>query len=158
MFIVGSALGIRYFIINVFIIEIEQDRDEEALQASKEYFRLLIAQTCLDICSTLNWFIIHCLMLNIFIKYGKPLEDDEKVLFRNKLIEVFEELKSEEGKVIRRQKAYEEMADLQVKEILRTMRTCSSTREEQNISQSYNEGVSRSARKFNSRPTESSGH
>ena len=95
-------------------------------------------------------------MLSIFIKYGKPLEDDEKVLFRNKLIEVFEELTNEECQEARRQKAYGEMADLQVKEIIRTMRTCTSTRGEQNTTQSYNEGVSRSMMKSKSRPSSSS--
>ena len=77
-------------------------------------------------------------MLAVFVKYGKPLEDDEKVLFRNKLIEVFEELTSEETQVMRRKKAYEEMADLQVKEIIRTMRTCTSTRGEQNTTGEQN--------------------
>ena len=41
-------------------------------------------------------------MLHIFIKFGKPLEDDETTLIRNKLNRVFEEWSSHESKEVRR--------------------------------------------------------
>ena len=33
------------------------------------------------------WRIVRFLMLIIFAKYGRPMEDDEKTLLRNKLTE-----------------------------------------------------------------------
>ena len=41
-------------------------------------------------------------MLHIFIKFGKPLEDDETTLIRNKLNMVFEERSSLESIAVRR--------------------------------------------------------
>ena len=41
-------------------------------------------------------------MLRIFIKFGKPLEDDETILIRNKLNMVFEERSSLESIAVRR--------------------------------------------------------
>ena len=61
-------------------------------------------------------------MLTIFAKYGKPMEDDEKTLIENKLIDIFQESQDEGLKHERKLKAYRDMADLQVKEIIRTMR------------------------------------
>ena len=53
--------------------------------------KLSIASNCLNLSNVVLWFSVHCLMLSIFIKYGKPLEDNETTLIRNKLIEVFQE-------------------------------------------------------------------
>ena len=62
-------------------------------------------------------------MLTIFVKYGKPLEDDEKTLIENKLIEKFEESQDVELKRERKIKAYNDLAELQVEAFIRTMRT-----------------------------------
>ena len=70
-------------------------------------------------------------MLAIFIKYGKPMEDDEKILLRNKLSEICQERQDEGLKLERKIKAYGDMADLQVKEILRTMRAYTNVKTEQ---------------------------
>ena len=40
------------------------------------YIRLDITNQIIQICTVLLWFAVHMLMLLIFIKYGKPLEDD----------------------------------------------------------------------------------
>ena len=69
------------------------------------------------------WFAVHCLMLTIFVKYGKPLEDDEKTLIENKLIEKFEESQDVDLKRERKIKAYNDLAELQVEAFIRTMRT-----------------------------------
>ena len=50
------------------------------------------------------------------------MEDNEKTLIENKLLEMFQETQDEELKQKRKFKAYQDMADLQVKEIIRTMR------------------------------------
>ena len=39
--------------------------------------RLWIAQMCFDYASIFSWFIVHCLMLLTYLKYGKPLEDNQ---------------------------------------------------------------------------------
>ena len=70
-------------------------------------------------------------MLAIFIKYGKPMEDDEKILLRNKLSEICQERQDEGLKLERKIKAYGDMGDLQVKEILRTMRAYTNVKTEQ---------------------------
>ena len=62
-------------------------------------------------------------MLTIFVKYGKPLEDDEKTLIENKLIEKFEESQDVDLKRERKIKAYNDLAELQVEAFIRTMRT-----------------------------------
>ena len=31
------------------------------------------------------WLLAHLIMLHVYLKYGKPLEDDEKTLICNKL-------------------------------------------------------------------------
>ena len=78
----------------------------------------------------ISWFFVHCLMLTIFVKYGKPMEDDEKTLIENKLLEMCQQAQeqdeNEELRQERKFKAYREMADLQVKEIIRTMRAYTS--------------------------------
>ena len=82
-----------------------------------------IAYIYSDVGAYISWFTVHCLMLTIFVKYGKPMEDNEKTLIENKLLEMFQETQDEELKQERKFKAYRDMADLQVKEIKRTMRT-----------------------------------
>ena len=89
---------------------------------SDAYLRLQIAYIYCDVGANLSWFAVHCLMLTIFVKYGKPMEDNEKTLIENKLLEMFQETQDEELKQKRKFKAYQDMADLQVKEIIRTMR------------------------------------
>ena len=68
-------------------------------------------------------FAVHCLMITILVKYGKPLEDDEKTLIENKLIEKFEESQDVDLNRERKIKAYNDLAELQVEAFIRTMRT-----------------------------------
>ena len=49
------------------------------------------------------WLAAHLIMLHIFLKYGKPLEDDEKTLMVSKLQEIFEEKSSLENQAKKRQ-------------------------------------------------------
>ena len=48
--------------------------------ADESNLKLQIAFTSLDIVGLLPWLIVNLLMLKIFVKYGKPLEDDQKTL------------------------------------------------------------------------------
>ena len=65
------------------------------------------------------------MILNVFVKYGKPVEDNARILIKRKLAEVYqqdEELaNNEEAKFYRRMIAYEEIADYQLMEIVKTM-------------------------------------
>ena len=65
------------------------------------------------------------MILHVFVKYGKPVEDNAQTLIQRKLAEVYqqdEELaNNEEAKFYRRAKAYEEIADYQLMEIVKTM-------------------------------------
>ena len=75
-------------------------------------YRLSIAQVCLNVGWIPIWFTVHLIMLRIFIKYGKPLEEDEKAVIRDKLSFVFEGRSEQLTQSARRRKAYAEMADL----------------------------------------------
>ena len=44
---------------------------------SVQYYREMIAKTSLDLILRIPWFIVNILMLRIFTRYGKPLEDEE---------------------------------------------------------------------------------
>ena len=65
------------------------------------------------------------MILHVFVKYGKPVEDNARILIERKLAEVYqqdEELaNNEEAKFYRRMIAYEEIADYQLMEIVKTM-------------------------------------
>ena len=61
-------------------------------------------------------------MLVIFVKYGKPLEDDQRTLIENKLTEMCQEDQNcQTLQEERKQRAYQDMADLQVKAIILLM-------------------------------------
>ena len=72
------------------------------------------------------WFIVHILMIAIFVTYGKPVEDDEKTLMENKLVEIFSDAISKPEDLVqkheRKMECYRGMADLQIREIIQTMR------------------------------------
>ena len=43
-----------------------------------------------DISGLITWLIVHMVMLFMYLKHGKPLEDDKAKLIQDKLIEVFQ--------------------------------------------------------------------
>ena len=47
--------------------------------------RLNIAGLSLGVVGMLSYFVLACLMLVIFIKYGKPLEEDALIIIQEKL-------------------------------------------------------------------------
>ena len=88
--------------------------------------RIAITHQYMTLVELFPWFIVNCLMLRIFSKYGKPLEDDKQKLIQTKLIEIFEQKKKQEGinrsrRDERRMEAYKEMAEKQMRGIIETM-------------------------------------
>ena len=49
--------------------------------------RVEIANIYFDFGDKLAWRLVRFLMLIIFAKYGRPMDDNEKTLIRNKLTE-----------------------------------------------------------------------
>ena len=95
---------------------------EEEL-TKEQRLRVEVACIYFNFGGSVAWTFVHLLMLSIFAKYGRPMENDEKTLIENKLIEKFNESNDEELKHERKVKAYRDMADWQVSEIIRTMRS-----------------------------------
>ena len=69
------------------------------LQFMSEYYegtndetttRLIIATNIISIFGVFFWLIANCLVMVIFVKYGKPLEDDWEKLIQTKLYDIFE--------------------------------------------------------------------
>ena len=65
------------------------------------------------------------MILHVFVKYGKPVEDNAQTLIERKLAEVYQQdeanATNDEAKFYRRMIAYEEIADYQLMEIVKTM-------------------------------------
>ena len=75
--------------------------------------------TYISIVAYFPWFIVIVLMLRIFLKYAKPSKDelnDDEERIQDALLDRFQNQPgSEEEKFKRRQKAYKDMADLEIK-------------------------------------------
>ena len=54
-------------------------------------WRLDIAVSSFSIFQSIFWFACQCTMLHIFVKFGRPLEEDAMTLFRNKLMTLYRE-------------------------------------------------------------------
>ena len=52
--------------------------------------RLTIASNILNIFAMFSWMIANCLVMVIFVKYGKPLENDWEKLIQKKLFDIFD--------------------------------------------------------------------
>ena len=72
LFVSGSAMNVTSF----FLLLTEEIEDEKPNPNMQEIERLYISEKFMNIFAQLLWFTVHMLMLRIFIKYGKPLEDD----------------------------------------------------------------------------------
>ena len=59
--------------------------------------RIKIASDIFDCACEVPWFIVQILMLIIFSKYGKPLEDDDEKLIKTKMIELFEKRENDKN-------------------------------------------------------------
>jgi len=87
--------------------------------------RLSISSLVLLIVSVPFWNLVQFLILYVFFRYGKPLEDDAKLLITNKLIAVqlqeMADQADEELMFERRMEAYRDIADRQLQQILRSI-------------------------------------
>ena len=86
----GSFLAAAVITVSAFILGIYKTDDLKRTDPELST-KILIAGTYLSVGGYIAWFVVHCLMLRIFVKYGKPLEDDERTLIENKLTEMFTE-------------------------------------------------------------------
>ena len=72
------------------------------------------------------------MILHVFIKYGKPIEDDARTLIENKLTAVYQQKQfgatDDEIAFHRRMRAYGEISDRQLSEIVRSMMSYSDNR------------------------------
>ena len=72
----GSFVLATLINLAIFILEkIGENIDDK----NQSYWRLKIAVNCLNIPGYFAWFSVNVLMLRIFIKYRKPLEDNDEV-------------------------------------------------------------------------------
>ena len=68
-FFVATAINLITFMIQM-VIEYSDKVDENTIS------RLTIASNILSILGVFFWLIANCLVMVIFVKYGKPLETD----------------------------------------------------------------------------------
>ena len=87
------------------------------------YLRLFITYNYAKVAVYTSWFIVHILMLKIFITYGRALQGDQEDLFKENLTLAFET--DEKRGFQKRLKAYQEMADEQVRQIMLHLRSYS---------------------------------
>ena len=88
-FMIATLIMLSAFILGIF------NTDELLESEPLKNLKILKAGTYLALCGYITWFVVHVLMLRIFYKYGKPLEDDEKTLIENKLVEMLKETQDE---------------------------------------------------------------
>ena len=99
--------------------------DKEARQKSDQQLRQEIAGYFFWTSGLFLWVAVQLLILLVFIKYGKPIEDDARTMIENKLTAIYqkeqEDASNEEVLFKRRMEAYNEIADRQLSEIIRAM-------------------------------------
>ena len=64
------------------IIEVKADFDKETAQ------RFDLAIGLVTVLKAIGWFVVQFLMLIVIVRYGKPLEEDTKMIIFTKLIQV----------------------------------------------------------------------
>ena len=58
-------------------------------------YKVMITYNALSIIGFIAWFVVHMLMLKMYIMHGKPLENDRTKLIQAKLIEVMKNQESQ---------------------------------------------------------------
>ena len=74
-------------LITFLLSELSKDFESFDIKTKK---RLAIAGDVLSIFGVFAWTIANCFVMVIFVKYGKPLEDDWEKLIQTKLFDSFE--------------------------------------------------------------------
>ena len=92
---------------------------------SPQALRYKIAITFFSLFQSFCWFIVNIFILLVFIRYGKPVEQDAMKILRDKLEAVYRKEQAAaldpEARNAKRQKALDELVDNQIESILRTM-------------------------------------
>ena len=77
----GCFIAATVFNVTIFILKaLQPNLEEVVMDDDPKKKRIQLACIYLSVGGQIAWFIVHCLMLTIFLKYGKPMEDDEKTL------------------------------------------------------------------------------
>ena len=79
-FVLASVFSMITFCLTINNADLKRDQSGE-IQA----IRLNISGLSLGVVAMLSYFVLACLMLVIFIKYGKPLEEDALIIIQEKL-------------------------------------------------------------------------
>lgn len=76
---------------------------------------LYICYAVLIVLTTICWKYVQIVILLVFVKYGKPLEEDTRVLLAKKMFALSQEQEmarsNSETRFYKRKQAYEEIAD-----------------------------------------------
>ena len=83
-FIVSTLLG-------WLVLALNQMKKEADVPDSPVALRAEVACNVFRIVSLVSWLLVQVLILLVFVKYGKPLEDDERALIESKLMAVFQQ-------------------------------------------------------------------
>ena len=67
-FIAATVSGLTTFLTSVALAHKEK---------GVRYYRASIVMHVFDFIEYVSWFLVHCMMLKIFSKYGKAIQDDE---------------------------------------------------------------------------------
>ena len=100
-------------------IILKYQNDEELSQETRD--KLFIASRALLMLDIVLWSMTHYIMLVVFIRYGNPIEDDERKLLRNNIESSNGHANSPLNAAERKLKAYQDLADRQVSIIWRAM-------------------------------------
>lgn len=123
-FICVASLDIIAFVLIVL---------RDSTESKNNKIRYDIAMNCIHVITIVLWSVIQYLMLVVFARYGKPLEDSNTKLIMNKLEALQRaEDKSPQAMALRRHNAYKEIDNRQISEIIKRMNGYSLFDESQN--------------------------
>ena len=79
-FVLASVFSMITFCLTVNNADLKKDQSGQI-----EALRLNISGLSLGVVAMLPYFVLACLTLVIFIKYGKPLEEDAMIIIQDKM-------------------------------------------------------------------------
>ena len=84
--------------------------------------RLSISIDAFESAQTIVWFFYQCVMLKVFVKYGRPVQEDTMQLFKQKLEQIYTLQQTPDRRSEKRQQAIDEIVEHRIETILRNMR------------------------------------
>ena len=100
----------------------KEDPDDPAdIPEIETRFRVDISVSVFSLLQTVAWVSCQIIMLHVFYKYGRSVEEDSMQLFRNKLESLYQKANTPEAQRARRQRAVNEIVNRRIEAIVRTM-------------------------------------